>query len=123
MVPRGTMGNHSDINRNERPNCILSITSKVPPTRLDTRRDPALRRLPRQCQKQTVLLRLVGTELPEHQSTMRGLKELHLAQNRDLFPLALKKLINNEPFDDILFPENMQDFGKRYSYQKRTYCF
>ena len=109
---------------NDRPNCILSVTTKVPAARLDTtKRDPALRRLPMQCQKQADVLRLVGTELHEHQSTMRGLKDLHLAQNRDVHLLALKKLMKNEPLDDTLFPEDMQDFAKRYYHQKKDLLF
>ena len=90
---------------NERPNCILIVTTKVPPARLaTTRRDPALRRLPTQCQEQADVLRLVETELHEHQLTMRGLKDLHLAQNRDVHLLALNKLMKNEPLEDSLFP-------------------
>ena len=109
---------------NDRPNCILSVTTKVPAARLDTtKRDPALRRLPMQCQEQADVLRLVGTELHEHQSTMRGLKDLHLAQNRDLHLLALKKLMKNEPLDDALFPEDVQDFAKRYFHQKKDLLF
>ena len=109
---------------NDRPNCILSVTSKVPAARLNTtKRDPALRRLPMQCQEQADVLRLVGTELHEHQSTMRGLKDLHLAQNRDVHLLALKKLMKNEPLDDALFPEDVQDFAKRYFHQKKDLLF
>ena len=109
---------------NDRPNCILSVTTKVPAARLDTtERDPALRRLPMQCQEQADVLRLVGTELHEHQSTMRGLKDLHLAQNRDVHLLALKKLMKNEPLDDALFPEDVQDFAKRYFHQKKDLLF
>ena len=66
---------------NDRTNCILSVTSKVPPARLDTtERDPALCRLLTPCLEQADVLRLVGTELHDHQSTMRGLKDLRLAQ-------------------------------------------
>ena len=109
---------------NDRPNCILSVTTKVPAARLDTtKRDPALRRLPMQCQEQADVLKLVGTELHEHQSTMRGLKDLHLAQNRDVHLLALKKLMKNEPLDDALFPEDVQDFAKRYFHQKKDLLF
>ena len=109
---------------NDRPNCILSVTTKVPAARLDTtKRDPALRRLPMQCQEQADVLRLVGTELHEHQSTIRGLKDLHLAQNRDVHLLALKKLMKNEPLDDALFPEDVQDFAKRYFHQKKDLLF
>ena len=105
---------------NDRPNRILSVTTKVPPARLDTaKRDPALRRLPTQCQEQAEVLRLIGTELYEHQSTMRGLKDLHLAQNL----LALKMLMKNELLDDILFPEDVQDCAKRYYHQKKDLLF
>ena len=109
---------------NDRPNCILSVTTKRPPIRLDTtERDPALRRLATLCQEQADVLRLIGTELHEHQSTMRGLKVLHLAQNRYVHILALKKLMKNEPLDDILFPEDVQDFAKRYYHQKKDSLF
>ena len=92
----------------------------MPSARLDTiQRDPALRRLPTPCQEQADVLRLIGTELHEHQSTMRGLKDLHLAQNRDVHLLALKKLMKNEPLEDTLFPEDVQDFAKRYFHQKK----
>ena len=108
----------------DRPNCILSVTTKVPAARLDTtQRDPALRRLPTQCQEQADVLRLVGTELHEHQSTLRGLKDLHLAQNRDVHLLALRKLMKNEPLEDTLFPEDVQDFAKRYFHQKKDLLF
>ena len=50
---------------------------------------------------------------------MRGLKDLHLAQNRDVHFLALKKLMKDEPLDDALFPEDVQDFAKRYFHKKR----
>ena len=75
-------------------NCTLFVTTKVSPARLDTtERDLALRRGPRLCQEQADVLRLVGIEAQEHQSTMQGLKVRRLAQNRDVHLLALKKLI------------------------------
>ena len=96
------------------------MTTKLPPARLDTtERDPAFRQLPTQCQEQADVLRLVGTELHEHQSTICGLKDLHLAQNRDVHLLALKTLMHSEPLDDNLFPEDVQDFAKRYYHQKK----
>ena len=52
---------------NDKPNCILSITTKMPPARLDTtNRVPALRRFPTQCQEQADVLEPVGWELREH---------------------------------------------------------
>ena len=107
----------------DRPNCILSVTTKVPPARLDTKRDAALRRLPTLCQEQADVLRLIGTELHEHQSTIGGFKDLHLTQNRDVHLLALKKLMKNEPLDGILLPEDVQDFAKRYYHQKKDLLF
>ena len=120
------MGNNTKINRKRQTNCILSVTTKVPPSRLDTtQRNPSLRRLPTQCQEQADVLKLIGTELHEHQLTMRGLKEkdLHLAQNMDVHLPALKKLLKNERLDDILIPEDVQDFDKRYYYQKKDLLF
>ena len=67
--------------------------------------------------------RLVGTELHEHQSTMRGLQDPHLDQNRDVHLLALKKLMKNEPLEHILFPEDVQDIAKRYYHQKKDLLF
>ena len=111
-------------NGNDRPNCILSVTTKVPSARLDTtKRDSVLRRLPTQSQEQADVLKLVGTELDEHQSTMRGLKDLLLAQNSDVHLQALKKLSKNEPLDDILFSKDVQDFAKRYKHQKKGLPF
>ena len=96
----------------------------MPSVRLDiNRRYLALRRLPTQCQNQADVLRPVGTELQEHQSTVRGSKFLQLAQNRDVHILALKKLINYEPLVDILFPEDVQDFAKRYYHNKKDLLF
>ena len=109
---------------NDRPICNLSVTTLVPPVRLNTTNcDPALRRLPRQCQEQADVLRLVGTELHEHQPTMRGLKDLHFAQNRDVHLLALKKLMKSESLDDILFLEDEQDFAKPYYHHKKFLLF
>ena len=57
--------------KNDRPIYILSVTPKVPPSCLDTtERDPELRRLTTPCQEQDYDLRLVSTELHEHQSTI-----------------------------------------------------
>ena len=108
----------------ERPNCILSVTTKVPPARIDTtKRDPAMRRLRMPCQQQADVLRLVGTELHERQLTLCGLKDLRLAQNRDVHLLALKRLMKKEPLDDDIFPEDVQDFAKRYYHQKKDLLF
>ena len=90
----------------------------MPPARLDTvEPDPAIGELPL-CQNQANVLRTIGTELHEHHLTRCSLKDLHLAQNRDVHLLALKKLMKDEPFDDAIFSENVNDFAKQLYNQK-----
>ena len=74
------------LEEDDRQNCSLGLTTKVPPARLDTAEsDRMLLRLLIASQEQAeVLLKLIGTELHEHQLTKRGLKDVHLAQNRDV---------------------------------------
>ena len=87
----------STVDEDDRPNYILSFTTKMPPTRLDTAEpDPTLSG----CQEQANVLRTVGTELHEHFLTRCGLKDLHLGQNRDVHLLALKKLMRDKFFLD-----------------------
>ena len=108
---------------NDRPSNILSVTTKVSLAYLDNvDLDPVLGELPTVCQEQANILRTIGTELHEHQLTQCGLQDLRLAQNRDVHLLALKKLMKDEPLEDALFPEDVQDFAKRYYSQRRT-CF
>ena len=47
------MGTTPTLEENERPNRVLSITTRVPPARIDTSKpDPTLEALPVECQKQ-----------------------------------------------------------------------
>ena len=46
-----------------------------------------------------------------HQSTLRCLRVLRLAQNCDVHLLALKKLMDEELLDNAVFPEDVQDFA------------
>ena len=62
----------------------------MPPERLyTTERNSALRKLAMPCQEQAEVFRLVGTKLYELQSTMRGLTDVHLAQNLDVHLIGL----------------------------------
>ena len=79
--------------------------------------------MPPECQRQAHALRTVGTELQEHFLTRRGLKDLHLAQSRDVHLLALRKLMKGEPLEDAMFPEDVQDFARRYFHQKKDLLF
>ena len=108
----------------ERPNRILSITTSVPPARINTTKpDPTLGILPLECQKQADILRTIETELHEHHLTKYGLRDLHMAQNRDVHLLTLKKLMRNEPLEGPMFPDEVQDFAKRYYHQKKDLLF
>ena len=56
------------------------------------------------CHEQADVLRLVGAELHEHQSTVRGL----LSSKRGLHILALKELMKNEPLEEgLAVPESL----------------
>ena len=112
------------IDEDHRPNHILSVTTGVPPARPDTiEPDPTLKGMPAEYQKQANILRTVGTELHEHFLTRRGIKDLHLAQNRDVHLLALKKLMKDEPLEDTIFHEDVQSFARRYFHQKKDLLF
>ena len=112
------------LEKDERPNHILSITAKVPPARIDTTvPDPTLGEFPIECRTQTNVLRTIGTEQQEHHLTKYGLRDLHLAQNRDVHLLALTKLMKDEPLEDAMFPEEVQDFAERYYTQKKDLLF
>ena len=65
----------------------------------------------------------INTELHEHAHTVHGIKDLILAQNRDVHVLALKKLVLNEPIDHDVFPENVREFARNYYRQKKALLF
>ena len=112
------------LEEDERPNRILSNTTRVPPARIDTTEpDPTLGALPAECQKQADVLRTIETELHEHHLTKYGLRDLRMAQSRDVHLLALKKLMKIEPLEDSMFPDEVQDFAKKYYNQKKDLLF
>ena len=94
----------------------------MPPARIDAT-DPTLSELPIECQMQADILRTIGTELHEHHLTKYGLKDLHLAQTRDMHLLALNKLMKNEALEDLVFPDEVQDFAKQYYNQMKDLLF
>ena len=62
----------------------------------------------------------VSMELHEHANTVHGLKDMLLAQNRDVHILAIKKLAMQESIDHDLFPENLRAFARNYYKQKKN---
>ena len=57
-------------------------------------------------------LKDIDTELHEHTHTVHGIKDLVLAQSRDVHVLALKKLVQSESIDNDVFPENVREFAR-----------
>ena len=68
-------------------------------------------------------LRDIDTELNEHAHTVHGIKDLVLAQNRDVHVLALSKLVLGESIDRDIFPENVREFARNYFRQKKYLLF
>ena len=68
-------------------------------------------------------LRDINTELHEHTNTVYGIKDLVLAQNRDVHVLAIKKLVLNETRDNEIFPEDVREFARNYFRQKKDLLF
>ena len=70
-----------------------------------------------------IALKDIDTELHEHTHTVHGIKDLVLAQNRDVHVLALKKLVQCESLDNDVFPENVREFARNYFLQKKDLLF
>ena len=74
---------------------------------------------PEYVKQMALVVESVSMELHEHANTVHGLKDLLLAQNRDVHILAMKKLVMKESIDDDIFPENVRTFAKNYYKQKK----
>ena len=62
----------------------------------------------------------VSMELHEHANTVHGLKDLSLAQNRDVHVFSIKKLVMQESIDHDIFPENVRAFAGNYYKEKKN---
>ena len=51
----------------------------------------------------------IDTELHEPAQTVHGIKDLLIAQNRDVHRLAIKKLVFGETIDHDLLPEDVSE--------------
>ena len=63
----------------------------------------------------------VGTELHEHTHTVHGIKDLLLAQNRDVHVLVFKKLVNGKTSIKIYFPKTYVHLPGTISSRRRCY--
>ena len=68
-------------------------------------------------------LRDLDTELHEHANTEHGIKDLVLAQNRDVHVLAVKKLVLDETIDQYNFPADVWKLARNYFRQKKHMLF
>ena len=65
----------------------------------------------------------IDTEFHEHANTVHGIKDLLLAQKRDVHVLAIKKLVAQESIDHDVFPEDVRAFAHNYHKQKKDLLF
>ena len=78
-----------------------------------------MQNVPGHIRRAALAIHSVSTELHEHTHTIHGIKDLLLAQNRDVHVLVLKKLVNGENIDRDIFPEDVRAFARNYFKQKK----
>ena len=78
----------------------------------------ALDTAPKYVREVSLAINEVNLEFHEHTNTVRGLKDFLLAQNRDVYILAIKNLVAKESLDSETFPEKVRVFAKNYYKQK-----
>ena len=82
----------------------------------------ALHNAPTHIKQAVMVIRSVNTELHEHTHTVHGIKDLVLAQNRDVHVLAIKRLVHGEAINQDIFPEDVRTFARTTLNKRRTYC-
>ena len=65
----------------------------------------------------------IDTELHEHANTVHCIKDLLLAQNRDVHVLGIKKLVAQKYIDHVVLPEDVRAFARNYHKQKKELQF
>ena len=88
---------------------------------LDETVEQAMVSAPTVVREAALAIKDIDTELHEHANTVHGIKDLLLAQNRDIHVLAIKKLVAQESIVHDIFPENMRAFARNYHNQKKEY--
>ena len=66
-------------------------------------------------------IKTIAPELHEHSNTVHGIRDLLLAQNRDVHVLAIKLLVAEESNDNVVFPESVRTFARKYYNQKNGF--
>ena len=102
------------------PTHVSNIPSRMTYA-LDETVEQAMASAPTVVRQAAVAIKDIDTELHEHANTVQGIKDLLLAQNRDV--LAIKKLVAQESIDHDIFPEDVRAFARNYYKQKKDLLF
>ena len=86
------------------PTHVTKLSTSQTTYELTNTEGAALQSAPAHVKQAVMAIRSVSTELHEHADTVHVIKDLVLAQNRDVHVLALKKLVNGESIDQYIFP-------------------
>ena len=90
---------------------------------LDETMEQAMVSAPTVVRQAALAINDIDTELHEHANTVHGIKDLLLAQNRDVHALAIKKLVAQESIDHDIVPEDVRAFARNYYKQKKDLLF
>ena len=82
-----------------------------------------LHNAPTHIKQAVMVIRTVNTELHEHTHIIHGIKDLVLAQNRDVHLLAIKRLFHGKGLNQDIFPEDVRIFARNYFEQKKELLF
>ena len=104
------------------PTHVAKIPSRMTYA-LDETVEQAMASAPTVVRQAALAIKNIDTELHEHANRAHGIKDLLLAQNRDVHVLAIKKLVAQESIDHDIFPEDVRAFARNYYKQKKDLLF
>ena len=104
------------------PTHVANIPSRMTYA-LDETVEQAMASAPTVVRQAALAIKDIDTELHEHANTVHGIKDLLLAQNRDVHVLAMKKLVAQESIDQDFFPDDVRAFARNYYKQKKDLLF
>ena len=98
---------------------VANVPSRVTYV-LDETVEQALTTAPTVVRQAALAIKDMDTQLHEQAKTVHGIKDLLLAQNRDVHVLAIKNLVTQESIDHgDIFPEDVRAFACDYHEQKK----
>ena len=104
------------------PTHVANIPSRMTYA-LDETVEQAMASAPTVVRQAALAIKDIDTELHEHANTVHGIKDLLLAQNRDVHVLAIKKLVAQESMEHGIFPDDVRAFARNYYKQKKDLLF